>query len=201
VRQCVIQFLLRPAPWRPSPPFLKKCLYCRRLQRGFFSLTLQTTPWSSPSWEAKRCPASQEITHILRKPEDHYCIHNNPLPFSVLSQMIPVYSHPSHFLFKTHFKIIFPSTPRSSKLCLYLRFPHQNPVCTSLDFHTCYMPCPFHSSWFDRHKMYLLRSTNHKAPLCVVFSTPLFSTSLLDPNIPLSTLFSYILSLWFLPQC
>jgi len=37
---------------------------------------------------------------------------------------------PSHFL-KIYFNIIFPSTPRSSKRFLSLRFTHQTPVCTS----------------------------------------------------------------------
>ena len=50
---------------------------------------------------------------------------------------------PSPFL-KIHFKIILPSTPGSS-----LRFPHQNPVCTSPLSHTCYMACASHYSWFD----------------------------------------------------
>jgi hypothetical protein len=30
-----------------------------------------------------------------------------------------------------------------------LRYPHQNPVCTCLFPHTCYMPRPSHSSRFD----------------------------------------------------
>jgi len=173
-------------------PFWRSVLYCRRLYWVFFSLTIQTPPWSSPSREAKRSLSSQEIIRISRKPEVYYCIHNDPPPFSILSQIIPVHSHPSHFLLKTHFNIIFPSTRRSSKLCLSLRFLHQNPVCTFLVFHTCYIPCPSHSSWFDRQKM---MSTNHKAPCYVVFSTPLVSSSLLGPNILLSTLFSYNLSL------
>jgi len=46
-----------------------------------------------------------------------------------------------------------------------------------------------------------MRSTEHKALLYVVFSTPLFSSSLLGSNILLSALFSYNVSLWFLPQC
>jgi hypothetical protein len=46
--------------------------------------------------------------------------------------------HP-HFL-KIYRNIVFPSTPRSSKWSLFLRFPHQTPVCTSSLPYTCYIP-------------------------------------------------------------
>jgi hypothetical protein len=41
--------------------------------------------------------------------------------------------------------IVLPSTPG----CPSLRFPYQNPVCTSPIPHTCYISCPSHSSRFD----------------------------------------------------
>ena len=55
--------------------------------------------------------------------------------------------YPCHFL-KIHLNIIL-SIPASYKWSLSFRFLHQNPLCTSPLLHTCYMPLPSHSSWFD----------------------------------------------------
>ena len=66
----------------------------------------------------------------------------------ILSQLDPVHTHTSHYL-KIHLTIILPSTPGSIMWCLSPRFPHQNPVYASPLPHTCYMPCPSHSSRFD----------------------------------------------------
>jgi len=51
-----------------------------------------------------------------------YRIHNSPPP--ILSQINLLHVFPSHFL-KIYFNIIIPSTPRSFKWTLSLRFSHQ----------------------------------------------------------------------------
>jgi len=103
----------------------------------------------SPSWEANRFSASQEIPHILRNPKVHYRIHNCPPPVPVLSQLDPVHTPTSHFL-KIHLNIILPSTPGPPKWSLSFRFPHQIPLYGSSLIHTRYMPRPSYSSQFYR---------------------------------------------------
>ena len=145
----------------------------------------------SPSWEANRFAASQEIPHILCNPKVHYRSHKCPLPVSILSQIDPVHNPTSLFL-KIHLHIILPSKPGSPKWSLSLRFPHKNPVYSSPLTHTRYMPHPS-LDFITRTKVgEKYRSLSYS--LWSFLHSPVTS-SLLGPNIFLSTLFSNTLSL------
>jgi hypothetical protein len=46
----------------------------------------------SPSWEANRFSASQEVSRILWNPNVHHRNPNNPPPVPILSQISPIYA-------------------------------------------------------------------------------------------------------------
>jgi len=91
---------------------------------------------------------SRNSPHFM-KTKVHYRIHKSPPPVPIQSHIKQVHAPTSHFL-KIQLNIIFPSMPGTYKWSLSLRFPHQNPVCTSPLPHTSYMPCLSHSFQFDR---------------------------------------------------
>ena len=81
--------------------------------------------WSSieqsPSREANRFAANQEIPLILWNPKVHHRIHKCSTPVPILSQLDPVHTPTSHFL-KIHLHIILQSTPGPPQWALSLRF-------------------------------------------------------------------------------
>jgi len=103
------------------------------------------------------------------QPEASLPLSQSPPHVPILSQINPIYTAPSHFL-NIHFIIILSFMPRSPKWSLSLRSTHQNSVRTSSLVHIRYMPHPSHSSRFHRPNN-MVRSTVHKAPRYVVFST------------------------------
>jgi hypothetical protein len=101
----------------------------------------------SPSWEANTSWASQHIIRILFNPKVHYRIHNSPPPAPILSQIDSVHvPHPtsrkSILILSSHLRLGLSSgsLPQVSPLKPFMQLSSP---------HTCYIPWPSHSSWFN----------------------------------------------------
>jgi hypothetical protein len=149
----------------------------------------------SPSWEADSSSASQEIPHVLWNPKVHYRIHNSPPPVPILSHINPVHaphltSWRSILILSSHLRLGLPSGLLPSGLptkTLYAPLP--SPIRAT---------CPAHLILLDLITRIIFGDQNRSlsSSLCSLLHSPV-TPSLLDPNIPLSTLFSNTLSLCF----
>ena len=114
----------------------------------------------SPSWEANRFSASQEIPHILWNQKVHYRNYKRQPTVPILSQLDPIHTLKSYFL-KIHFNIIISSNLGSNKWSLSQRFPRQKPcirIC-SPQYVLHATPISFFSILSP--EQYLVSSTDH----------------------------------------
>ena len=118
-----------------------------------------------------------------------------PATCPYLRQHDPVHTPTSYFLM-IHLNIILPSTSGFSKWFLSLRFPDQNPVYVSPLLIRA--TCPTHLIFLDFTTRTILgeQYRSFSSSLCSFLHSSVTS-SLLGPNILLSTLFSNTLSLRF----
>jgi len=146
-----------------------------------------------PSWEPNNHSASQEISRLLWSPKFHCRDHKSPPLAHILSQTHPFYTFPPYFP-KINHNIIL-STLRSSKWSLPFRLCDQSCACT---YHLARVraTCLTHPvvlgliTLIISSEVYNLWSSS----LCSLLQPPTTS-SLLDTNILLSTLFSNTLNL------
>ena len=128
---------------------------------------------------------------MLWTPKVHYRVYKCPPPVPVLSHIDPVHAfHPTSWR-----SILIPSSHLSLGLpnCL---FPSGFPTKYLLSYpHTCYMPCPFYSSWFYYPNGIWWRVQIIKLLVMQFSPLPCYLVPL-SPNIILSTLFSNTLILY-----
>ena len=92
----------------------------------------------SPSGEANRFSASQEIPSILWNPKIHYHIHKCLPPAPILSQIDPIHASTSQFL-KIHICLGLPSGLFPSGLCARTLYrPLPSPISATCHSHSLF---------------------------------------------------------------
>jgi len=143
----------------------------------------------SPTWEANRITASQEIPRILWNSKVDYDRQLYLFWASSIQSMPPhLTSWRPIFILSSHLRLGFPSGLFPSG------FPTKTLYTPLLSPYVLHAP-PISFFSILSPEQYWVRSTYHKAPHYVVFSHFPVTLSLLGPNILLNTLFSNILSL------
>jgi hypothetical protein len=127
---------------------------------------------------------TMEIPRILWNPKVHYSVHKSPLPVTVLSPMNTIHIPKTYFP-KIHTNVVLQSTPMS---CQWSP-PNQKVVCTPQP-RARYIPRPSHYPCFDHPNNTGRRIQTMQLLIMQLFLQPPVTSSLLGPNILLSTLFS-----------
>ena len=164
--QCAVTFCLYhgPAVW----VLVDGCAHS-----AMFTPTFNTHPCILTNWLTAGSRGLREKLTVKKFPS--FCGTWNFIPVytRICHLFLParsVHYLPSIPLLKYHFGINLPSVPMSSKCSLSFMFPHQNPACTS----------PLSAAIYSTQLIllyfitkFLVSSTDHKAPHCAVFATPL----------------------------
>jgi hypothetical protein len=146
----------------------------------------------SPSREVAGCESTQEISCTLWMPKVHYHFLKIPPLVPILSQINPVHTTPS-YLSKIHYNIIHPPTSWSSVASLFRGFPPNNLY--------VFLVSPIRATDHAHiiahdFTILIILAEEYKLRISSLYSflQPHATSSLLGPNILLSTLFSNTLN-------